>query len=260
MSILSNMLNKNSTQSEEFSDQSDFMNLSKTNYTNASKIEEDFGITIGYFIGDFLTHYYTPALVLIGSAGNILSVIVFFKTKLRKLSSSYYLAALGISDTCFLLGTFVSWLSYYNINVYNREYYCQIFTYFSGLCSFLSVWFVVAFTIERFIAVLYPLKRQTICTVKRACTILALLIFLGCFINIPYFIYAAPQFSAFLDDYVCDVREEYKVILLKSEFCSLTPFLSGILDLKNFGRISLNQMVKSFFSYSVIILATNANF
>lgn len=184
-------------------------NNHSSNGTNSS--EENFGMSVAYFIGDFLTHYYTPALVLIGSTGNILSVFVFFKTKLRKLSSSYYLAALGISDTCFLIGAFVSWLNYYNINIYNQDYYCQFFTYISGLCSFLSVWFVVAFTIERFIAVLYPLRRQTICTVKRACMVLCVLIILGCIINIPCLIYAAPQYSEFLKDYVCDVREEYKV-------------------------------------------------
>lgn len=191
----------------------DYSNFSSGNHSNnRNKSESDLGIEIAYFIGDFLTHYYTPALVLIGTTGNILSVIVFFKTKLRKLSSSYYLAALGISDTCFLLGAFVSWLNYYNINIYNRNYYCQFFTYVSGLCSFLSVWFVVAFTVERFIAVLYPLKRQTICTVKRACTVLVVLFVLGCLINIPCLIYAAPQFSMYLNEFVCDVREDYKVV------------------------------------------------
>lgn len=191
----------------------DYSNGSSQNHTNTTydKSEHDFGIEIAYLIGDFLTHYYTPALVLIGTTGNILSVIVFFKTKLRKLSSSYYLAALGISDSCFLLGAFVSWLNYYSINIYNRDYYCQFFTYVSGLCSFLSVWFVVAFTVERFIAVLYPLKRQTICTVKRACTVLFVLCVLGCLINIPCLIYAAPQYSIYLKEYVCDVREDYKV-------------------------------------------------
>ncbi|XP_070490081.1 thyrotropin-releasing hormone receptor [Chironomus tepperi] len=195
---------------QEYAD--DLSNYSLQNHTNAThdRSEHDLGIEIAYLIGDFLTHYYTPALVLIGTTGNILSVIVFFKTKLRKLSSSYYLAALGISDSCFLLGAFVSWLNYYNINIYNRDYYCQFFTYVSGLCSFLSVWFVVAFTVERFIAVLYPLKRQTICTVKRACTVLFVLCVLGCLINIPCLLYAAPQYSIFLNDYVCDVREDYK--------------------------------------------------
>lgn len=182
-----------------------------SNVTYEYESDEDITSTFAYQLGDFLTHYYTPFLVFFGSIGNILSVIVFFKTKLRKLSSSYYLAALGISDTCFLLGAFASWLNYVNINIYNREYYCQFFTYISGLCSFLSVWFVVAFTVERYIAVLYPLKLQTMCTVKRTCMVLAGLIIVGCLICIPYFIYAAPQYSEYVNDYICDVREEYKV-------------------------------------------------
>lgn len=186
-------------------------NFSNSTDPSEYENESDYGLELAYKIGDILTHYYTPALVLIGCTGNILSVIVFFRTKLRKLSSSYYLAALGISDTCFLLGAFVSWLNYLNINIYNKNYYCQFFTYASGLCSFLSVWFVVAFTVERFIAVLYPLKRQTMCTVKRACTVLMGLIFTGCIISVPYFIYAAPIYSEYLNDYVCDVRDEYKV-------------------------------------------------
>lgn len=189
----------------------DYGNFTNVNYTEAFYSEDSDGLDFAYKIGDLLTHYYTPALVFVGSVGNILSVIVFFKTKLRKLSSSYYLAALGISDTCFLVGAFVSWLNYININIYNKNYYCQFFTYISGLCSFLSVWFVVAFTVERFIAVLYPLKRQTMCTVKRACTVLIGLFILGCTVSIPNFIYAAPVYSVYINDYVCDVREEYKV-------------------------------------------------
>lgn len=196
---------------ESFTYTYEYENISDNSSVYTEYDEEDAPRSFAYEVGDFLTHYYTPALVLFGCIGNILSVIVFFNTKLRKLSSSYYLAALGISDTCFLIGAFVSWLNYVNINIYNRNYYCQFFTYTSGLCSFLSVWFVVAFTVERFIAVLYPLKRQTMCTVRRACIVLTGLICLGSVICVPYFIYAAPQYSEYVNDYICDVREEYRV-------------------------------------------------
>ncbi|XP_058832589.1 growth hormone secretagogue receptor type 1-like [Topomyia yanbarensis] len=164
----------------------------------------------GYMIGDFLTFYYTPALVVVGSIGNILSVLVFFNTRLRKLSSSYYLAALGISDTCFLLGLFVTWLSFFQVHIYTREVYCQIFTFSSGLSSFLSVWYVVAFTFERFIVVLYPLKRQSWCTVRRAKLIIVSLTLLGGVHSAPYILFAGPQFSEMNNSTICDVREEYK--------------------------------------------------
>ncbi|XP_058461169.1 growth hormone secretagogue receptor type 1-like [Malaya genurostris] len=164
----------------------------------------------GYMIGDFLTFYYTPALVVVGSIGNILSVLVFFNTKLRKLSSSYYLAALGISDTCFLLGLFVTWLSFFQVHIYTREVYCQMFTFSSGLSSFLSVWYVVAFTFERFIVVLYPLKRQSWCTVRRAKLVIISLTLLGGIHSAPYILFAGPQFSERNNSTICDVREEYK--------------------------------------------------
>lgn len=98
-----------------------------------------------------------------------------------------------------------------NIDLYNRDYFCQSLTYISGLCSFLSVWFVVGFTVERFIAVRYPLKRQTMCTVKRARLTLAALILIGSIICIPYLLYAAPVYSEDAKYTICDVREEYKV-------------------------------------------------
>ncbi len=191
------------------------MTNSSFNNQSVDNVDDDMynidSITFAEYLGNFLTLYYTPSLVCFGSIGNILSVLVFFKTKLRKLSSSYYLAALGISDTCFLIGLLVPWLNFVNINIYNKNVYCQFFTYFSGLCSFLSVWFVVAFTVERFIAVLYPLKRQTMCTVRRAKMVLTGLVVLGSIISIPYLFYSAPQYSKSIEDYICDVREEYKV-------------------------------------------------
>lgn len=164
-----------------------------------------------YMVADFLTFYYTPILVIVGSIGNILSALVFFNTKLKKLSSSYYLAALGISDTCFLIGLFITWLSFFGIHIYTREVFCQLFTFSSGLSSFLSVWYVVAFTFERFIVVLYPLKRQSWCTVRRAKLVIVALTVLGALHSAPYIVFAGPQFSERSNATICDVREEYKV-------------------------------------------------
>ncbi|XP_055606082.1 neuropeptides capa receptor [Uranotaenia lowii] len=157
-----------------------------------------------------INFYYIPALVLFGSIGNILSVLVFFKTKLKKLSSSYYLAALGLSDTCYLVGLFVPWLNLIDIKIYTLEGYCQFFTFFSNLCSFLSVWFVVAFTVERFIAVMYPLKRQTMCTVRRAKIVISALTLIGVFISLPVIFFASPQYSPAMNETICDMPEEYK--------------------------------------------------
>lgn len=165
-------------------------------------------------VANMLNFYYTPAIVLTGSVGNILSVLVFFKTKLRKLSSSYYLAALGISDTCFLLLSFLGWLNFIDVNITQEIAFCQLITFLSGVCSFLSVWFVVAFTVERFIAVLYPLKRQTMCTVSRAKMVLCGLTVAGVIINAPLIYLADVVYNDRINMTMCDIRANYKVNII----------------------------------------------
>lgn len=165
---------------------------------------------------DKINLYYTPLLSVTGSIGNIISVFVFFRTRLRKLSSSYYLSALCISDTGFLILNFLLWLSLLDIHIYNENYYCQAFTFLSSFCSALSVWFVVAFTIERFIAVMYPLKRQTMCTVKRAKSVLIGLIIVSIVHSFPLLILSAPRIS--MDDTtICDIKDGFEVRIHKKK-------------------------------------------
>ncbi|XP_054734659.1 cysteinyl leukotriene receptor 1 [Anastrepha obliqua] len=161
-------------------------------------------------LGIMLNYYYVPVLVCTGSLGNILSVFVFFKTKLRKLSSSFYLAALAVSDTCFLLGLFMQWLNFVDIDIYNRDFFCQFFTFFSNLACFCSAWFVVAFTVERFIAVGYPLRRQTMCTVRRAKIVIFALTAWGCLHCTPYWISSTPLYAPKLETILCDMNTDYK--------------------------------------------------
>lgn len=115
---------------------------------------------------EVMTVYFTPVITIAGTVGNVLSVMVFFCTKLKKLSSSYYLGFLAFFDTGFLWCNFTQWLGILGIHLYNSDGFCQLFTWLSNACSVLSVWFVVAFTMERFVAVMYPLKRPTLCTVS----------------------------------------------------------------------------------------------
>lgn len=217
-SVLSTTTALNTYRQEDSSPNTEVNSINKTSHPqntpagNSSLLDEDNEVlqTIEY-IGNVLCFYYVPIIVGTGSIGNILSVVVFFKTKLRKLSSSFYLAALAVSDTCFLFGLFAQWLNFVDVHIYNREYFCQFFTFFSNLACFCSVWFVVAFTVERFIAVMYPLKRQTMCTVRRAKMVLLGLTLLGCLHCAPFWISSTPVYSPKLEMTICDIKNEYKV-------------------------------------------------
>lgn len=95
---------------------------------NASSVEPP---TIVYqtlkSIAIFLSIYFTPAITVVGTIGNMLSVVVFMRTKLKKLSSSYYLAFLAIFDTGFLWCYFVSITTHFQYRFYRPMLF--IYTY-----------------------------------------------------------------------------------------------------------------------------------
>ena len=112
--------------------------------------------------------YVIPLVAFVGLLGNMLSLVVFGCTFMRRLSSSVYLAALAAADLGYLLCVLVSWTINTGLDLYAQDGWCQTFVYLTYVSSFLSVWYVVSFTTERYIAVHFPLRRQDLCTTKRA--------------------------------------------------------------------------------------------
>ena len=116
----------------------------------------------------WLNTYYTPTLLALGMLGNLLSLIVFVATYLRRLSLSVYLAALALTDSAYLLALLVQWLDFAGWRLFHTQGWCQLVTYLSYVTSFLSAWLVVSFTVERYIAIVHPLQRPHMCTTRRA--------------------------------------------------------------------------------------------
>ncbi|XP_076040555.1 G-protein coupled receptor [Oratosquilla oratoria] len=160
-------------------------------------------------IMDSIQMWVTPLLVIFGAVGNLVSIWVFHATKLRTLSSSCYLAALAASDTGYLMTLFLVWLSLVGEDVYNREGWCQAITYFTSASTFLSVWLVVAFTVERFIAVCYPLLRTSICTVRRARTVIAILTIVALLLYSYTLLAAGLEWDKDSKRPMCTARREY---------------------------------------------------
>ncbi len=112
--------------------------------------------------------YLVPCIVCVGLVGNGLSLSVFLHTHLRRMSWSIYLAALAVSDSGFLACTLVSWANNVNIHLYHTQGFCQLFVYLTYVWSFLSVWYIVAFTVERYLVISLPLRRNEMTNPRRA--------------------------------------------------------------------------------------------
>jgi hypothetical protein len=153
---------------------------------------------------------YSLTLIVLGSIGNVISVFVFFTTKLKKLSSSLYLAALAISDTGFLIALLITWLNSFGVPLFKTSGMCEIDIYLTYVCSFLSAWLVVAFTVERFVAVRHPLRRTSMCTVARAKIVLVSLTTLALILYVPCF--WLTRIETHEDPAVCSLNPEFMVL------------------------------------------------
>ena len=102
--------------------------------------------------------YAIPFLVAVGISTNVLSILVFTTTHLRMQSSSVYLVSLAVAETVYLLALFVGWFSWIEIHLFHRQFWCQAVVYITYVCSFISVWNVASFTVERYLVVCHPLS------------------------------------------------------------------------------------------------------
>ena len=125
-----------------------------------------------------LLKYLTPIIIVVGATGNVLAFLVFTITHLRRQPSSIFLASLALADLGYLLSLSIVWLGWMHIPLLFRHGWCEGVFYIQGVCSFLSVWYVVAFTVERCIIVLYPLRKDRLVTRPRA-RLVSLLLALG---------------------------------------------------------------------------------
>ena len=119
-------------------------------------------------VSKIINVYVTPVITGLGILGNLVSFIVFVATPLKHQSSSVHLASLALADTGFLFTVAIIWFSWVKIHVVHNMGWCQILVYIGYVCGFVSVWAVVGFTCERYVAVCHPFHRLTFCTVKRA--------------------------------------------------------------------------------------------
>lgn len=140
--------------------------------------------------------------------GNGLSALTFMLTKLRNVPSSYYMTALAFADSGMLL-CHLMLMTDNRHTLQAMPGICQLTLYIGGVFSFLSVWYVVSFTLERYIAVRYPLQRLQWCTIKRARCMVASIAIFACIFNSHILISASPSVDTASNSTTCSVQEKY---------------------------------------------------
>jgi hypothetical protein len=120
----------------------------------------------------FVTNMIVPPIIItIGIIGNILSFLVLRKRKYAKQSTYVYFRALTFFDSFTLLVySFQRYLLRLSPDVFwkNGDIFCKEFIFVAYLTMSVSHWTLVLMTVDRFIAVAFPLKWTDLCTPRRS--------------------------------------------------------------------------------------------
>ncbi len=147
-----------------------------------------------HWIGRFILKYYLPILVPLGMIGNTMALIIMLQRKNRHIPCCVVMAALAVSDNGLLYVNAHGWAravvlkpairTWADYHAFNIE--CKMLTYFFIVFSLTSAFLIIATTVNRFLAVVYPLQVKSLVTMRNTrMTIAAIVIAVPCY-AIPY--------------------------------------------------------------------------
>ena len=134
-----------------------------------------------------------PALIVLGLIGSITSIVVFYQKEMRKFPINIYLAAVSASDILFLLSSLILIFARYALLVdpvagsrFSSIAFAHFTVYASAIGLFSSTLLTMVVTIERFIAVWFPMhvKEALFSRFPFACVCISYVIAIG--YTIPY--------------------------------------------------------------------------
>ncbi len=148
----------------------------QTTISPTRSVEEEAQDYIIYWVGMYIDLVYFPTIVVLGSIGNVLSLLVMMQKANRSLSCSWYISVLAVTDICLLYVYVVLWLG--GLLGTMDDSFCRICTIFFNWSSNSSTYLIIALTFDRFLAIRYPLKFTALRTPKNARRIILVLLLL----------------------------------------------------------------------------------
>ncbi|XP_013088058.2 G-protein coupled estrogen receptor 1-like [Biomphalaria glabrata] len=163
-----------------------------------------------YKMASYINNYVLITEVVVGSVANILALVVMLG--LLKLTICNYMAALAVADLSVVLGpALIRWMQ--NVSHDPRalnSYLCRFLNIQSYWSFSLSAWLLVAMTIDRYIAITFPLKALVWSTPRRARFVIAALMLLMFLINMHFFFTAVVVKRRDDQQYGCVFYDPYK--------------------------------------------------
>lgn len=122
--------------------------------------------------------YSAPVLLLVGTITNCLTISVLLRKRLRKRTTIFYLTVLAVLHLLALyVGLCRAWLKFsfgFDIGI-ETDIFCRFFTFIINFLLNMSVWVLVAVTIDRCVIVCLPNVAKRVCRLKYSKRIVAVI-------------------------------------------------------------------------------------
>lgn len=196
-------------------------------------------------ITDGLDFYFPPFLIVTGVVCNVLVILIMRSAFFRSLSTSFYMMANAVVDTFSLISLLtVDWLNInYPSTIYRGEdshYMCKFFHFFGWVSSDSGVLLTTAMTLERGLAITFPLKSSSWCTTKRAKRV-TVLIFVFVTIKNINFLFTSDIYALKESDRLCYVYLDSENLKIFWKF--VWPWIHNIFLLVSFTAISISNII-----------------
>ncbi|CAD6237019.1 GSCOCG00002107001-RA-CDS [Cotesia congregata] len=211
-------------------------------------------------------------IFIMGIVGNILTCWVILRHQLMQSATNYYLFSLAISDLLLLILGLP-----FELSVFWQQYpwelgwgLCKIRAYVSETSSYVSVLTIVAFSMERYLAICHPLHLYAMSGLKRPLRFILAAWILAMIAAIPFAIYTklnyveyppgkfphyCKNFILYLPGYYYKTLNLIFIILLTNQLIQLSTFNKGYPDvimIKN-----ANELVIKILNYLLTQLLFN---
>ncbi|XP_059498805.1 probable G-protein coupled receptor 139 [Stegostoma tigrinum] len=163
-------------------------------------------------IDDVLKIYYM-ILAVIGVPANLLAIVILSRRKCGlSTCTTRYLVAMALADFTVIMISAVLWyISFYYFpgTFLDIAPVCSLKTVLASATTDCSVWFTVAFSFDRFVAICCQKLKMKYCTGKTAALVLTVTCILLCLRNIPYYFTFEPLMIIDNVPWLCTVKPSY---------------------------------------------------
>ncbi|XP_067825497.1 probable G-protein coupled receptor 139 [Heptranchias perlo] len=182
---------------------------------------------------------YYPALAAVGVLVNLVAIVILSRGKcgLSKCISRY-LVGMAVTDllvvtTDVILRGFGP--IYFPPSFLDITPVCSFIIFLSAATAVVSVWFTVAFTFDRFVAICCEKLKTKYCTEKMAVVVQGTVSLLGTSVSVPWYFVYEPQYIIGNVPWYCEIKSSFRTSSVWFSFdmfhLILTPFIPFFLIL-----------------------------